>query len=145
MLATRRFRSQPVHKAHNRETLSDTEQLASTGPSPHRLHHLDMHAIRRMEKSTHRDPFSWPLFCFGFGGGFPKVWHPKPQLGSVLLAADSHLGGKKKKRTVLSELLGYKAKPWRHAPADTCTSFQPCGSQPGWNIVSASRLIFTPV
>lgn len=73
VLASRRFRLQPIHKAHNRETLSDTEQLAATGPSPHRLHHLDMHAIRRMEKSTHRDPFSWPLCCFGLRDGFPKA------------------------------------------------------------------------
>lgn len=28
----------------------DTGQLTSAGPSPHRRHHLDMHAIEHMEK-----------------------------------------------------------------------------------------------
>lgn len=89
----------------------DTEQLTSTGPSPHQLHHLDMHAIKHMEKSTHRDPVSWPLVCFALDlGWFSKSTAPKsPSWVLVLLAADSRL----EKRMVLSQLLCCKPKPCR--------------------------------
>lgn len=92
VLAIRRFQLQPIHKAHNRETLRATGQLTSAGPSPHRRHHLDMHAIERMEKSAHRVQSSLNLFSFGFEGG----WVPKSLISRgliwvlVLLDADSH-------------------------------------------------------
>ena len=41
-----------------------------------------MHAIKGMEKSTHRDPFSGSLLaCFGWRNDFPKVGHPEVQAG----------------------------------------------------------------
>lgn len=58
----------------------DTGQLTSAGPSPHRRHHLDMHAIEHMEKWAHR--VLW-LFSLGFGVVFPKSLLPRgANLGS---------------------------------------------------------------
>lgn len=75
---------QPIHKAHNQERLSNTEQLTSTGPSPHWLHHLDIHACDQRHGKINPQRsilLAFALLCFGYRGDFPKVRHPKVQVG----------------------------------------------------------------
>lgn len=59
-----------------RETWRDTGQLTSAGPSPHRRHHLDVHATEHMEKWAHRVLFDF-VFIWIWGVGFQKVWCPE--------------------------------------------------------------------
>lgn len=119
----------------------DTEQLASTGPSPHRLHHLDMHAIGRMEKSTHRDPFSLGLcVALDLGMVFRKCKHPKVPAGfwSCWLQTPTL-----RKGWCCLNYCAIKQNPGDTPKWTPGTSFQPGGDQPGWNIVSVTRLWYS--
>lgn len=137
--ATGRFQSQPIHKAHNQETLSNTEQLTSTGPSPHRLHHLDIHACdQRHGKINPQRSILWVFACLlWMEEWFSKSRAPRsPSWVLVLLAADSHL----EKRMALSKLLYCKTAHCRLVQVDTWHILPGLWEPPGWGSVLVTRL-----
>ena len=93
-------------------------QLTSTGPSPHRRHHLDRHACdQRHGKINPQNAILGVSACFlWMEESFSKNRAPRsPSWVLVLLAADSHL----EKRMALSKLLYCKTAHRRQVQVDT--------------------------